>query len=105
MAKKPQREINSFKKNDSYSGNKYTNDNYFGYINIEKIRNKTWEIHNISIEEKYRKSGLGEKLVKAAFKFMKKHGATGVILNSPVEEAIGFWNKLGFKDINKRMKL
>jgi len=104
MVKKLLKRLGSFEKSE-YSDNKYTSENSFGYINIEKIRGKTWEISNISINIDLRKKGYGKKLIKHTFKFMKKQGATGVLLNSPVEEATGFWNKMGFRDVNKRMKL
>ncbi len=83
----------------------YTYRNRYGFIEIEKITNKTWEVNNIVINPKYRKNGHGEKLVKEAFSFMKNRLATGVKLFAPQEEAFEFWHKMGFKDVNRRLKL
>ena len=102
MAKKLQRKVNDFI-NDGK--NRYTTENKYGFITIEKITNKLWEVSNIVIEPKLRKRGYGEVLVKAAFNFMKENGATMVRLFAPQEEADGFWHKMGFKDVNRRIRL
>lgn len=87
------------------SGNKYISDNLYGFISIEKKSSKTWEIENITIEEKFRLRGLGKSLVEYAFNFMKDNGATGAKLQNPQIEALGFWNKMGWKDVHKRRKI
>lgn len=62
-------------------------------------------IFDISVIEKYRSLGVGGNLMKVAEEFCEKSGMKYLCLNvtSSNEQAVGFYEKIGYKEERKRM--
>ncbi|MGF7056735.1 GNAT family N-acetyltransferase [Brassicibacter mesophilus] len=105
--------------NDMDKQNKITfiakNDNiYAGFIKAE-IRtapeifggSRSGYISELFIEEKYRGNGLALTLMEKAISWVKSKDADSIRLNVNSENlrAIRFYEKLGFKEVNKTLRL
>ncbi|MCR8559465.1 GNAT family N-acetyltransferase [Mucilaginibacter sp. BJC16-A38] len=69
------------------------------YPRLSSVRAaKNWLLNDLYVDEKHRKLGIGEALIKAAMDFARNDGATFVVLETAVDnytaqslyEAIGF---------------
>lgn len=90
------------------------NNKMVGYFNakIEKpkpffVPEKIGKISDAFIEEKYRKLGLGKKVLDELIEWFKKNKIKHVELSVDVRNEIGIkaWRKFGFKDFMKKMRL
>lgn len=88
--------------------------NYIGFIRVE-IRNTpelfnnvtTGYISDLYVDENYRGSGLADKLMDECIIWIKGKGIENVRLNvnSENKRAINFYQKIGFKEVNKTLYL
>ena len=76
-------------------------DNTYSYY-----EGKTAELENMLVVEKYRKFGIGSKLVNAFLKWCKDNSARRVLVTATIgnETAISFYKKNGFKELNITLK-
>ena len=70
---------------------------YVGYC-LSSIEDNLGEIESIYIENKYRKLGLGFKLMKSALKWFEEHEVTNVSIGVAYgnNEALPFYRSFGF---------
>jgi ribosomal protein S18 acetylase RimI-like enzyme len=75
------------------SGNTVT-----GYCVTTVNDKKVGEIESIYVEEKYRRHGIGDNLMKRALLWLEGHGATRIILGVAAgnEEVFPFYRRYGF---------
>lgn len=61
-------------------------------------------IENVITDEKYRKKGIGKKVIEMAINISKKNNCYKVILQSGIkrEEAHNFYRNIGFNDMTKK---
>lgn len=64
------------------------------------LNESTLYIENIEIKQNLRRMGFGRVLYNKLEKFSKNVGANWIQIDSE-EEAIGFWKKMGFQEVNK----
>lgn len=83
------------------------NDEFIGYVNggelnIPYRKSKYFEVENLGVIPEKKGTGLGSKLLEAVSNWAKKHGYEKIYLESYAknEEAISFYRKHGFKDID-----
>ena len=72
--------------------------NYVGYC-ISSIEDNLGEIESIYIQKKYRKFGLGGKLMRAAIDWFQGHKITNISIGVVYanDEALPFYNRYGFQ--------
>jgi ribosomal protein S18 acetylase RimI-like enzyme len=70
---------------------------YLGYC-LSSIEEDLGEIESIFIDEKYRKYGLGDKLMKSALKWFQSKGIKNIEINVVYanDEALPFYERHGF---------
>lgn len=70
---------------------------YIGYC-LSSIEEKLGEIESIYIEDKYRKFGLGDKLMKNALSWFELNTITNIQINVVYanDEAVPFYERYGF---------
>lgn len=85
------------------------NNKIIGYLLVFKVdRPEMFKIKragliaDVFIEDGYRRTGIGNKLIKECFKWLKEGRINFVEINVEVsnKQAINFWNKEGFKDVS-----
>lgn len=86
------------------------NDSILGYIFCETVEQppvyletRLGSINEISVDEKYRRHGVGSQLVDECIKWLKENGVKRIniviALDNPISQ--GFWKKIGFKSYNE----
>ena len=62
-------------------------------------------IDNLVVREKFRRSGIGQSLIKKAHQWALDKGVIQVVLNvwEFNKEAIAFYEKLGYRTASRRM--
>jgi len=85
------------------------NSKIIGYLLVFKINRaemfkvkKVGLIADVFIEERYRRMGVGKKLIKECFRWLKDGGINFVEINVEAsnKQAMNFWDKEGFKDVS-----
>ena len=67
-----------------------------GTCRINWVDEKIGKIERVCILEDYRKKGIGKQVILEAEKWIKEQGANKILISSRIE-AIGFYEKLGYK--------
>lgn len=90
----------------------FENDKCIGYIKAEVLERepflkKVGYVSEMYILEEYRNKHIGSKLLKNALTWFKKNNLcwTTVSTHSLDKDAIGFWEKKGYKEYNKFFKM
>lgn len=85
-----------------------------GYINFSIIKCSSYtkvkyrgEIHDLFVSKKYRKKGIGKKLVNYALSFFNSKNIKNIFISvsSNNISSITFYENLGFKETVKKMNL
>lgn len=66
-----------------------------GTCRLHQLDDRTAKIERVVVLENYRKQGVGRQVITAAEKWLKELGAQKIIITSR-EEAVGFYEKLGY---------
>jgi ribosomal protein S18 acetylase RimI-like enzyme len=85
-----------------------------GYIlasileNLPIVQNPAFGfISEIAVDEKYRRRGVGGRLVRAAHEWIRSKGISSVEVNLAAANAASraFWKKMGYRDFVERLQL
>ena len=74
-------------------------------LSWKELRGPAGFIHDVAVAEESRRSGAGTKLMEAAIRWLREHGAPRVILwtAAPNEAARSLFHQLGFRDTMTEM--
>lgn len=79
-------------------------DTVIGTCAMIKHGNGEWELVKMGVNEHYRRSGVGKKLIEAAIDRAKQSGATALVLftHERLEAAVALYKRMGFRKAGKK---